>query len=319
VNETIDVLIPTRNRPAALAVTLTALGAQTWPALRIVVADQSDGHGACACGEVRAVLRYLRATGRDVDTFRRSRRRGMAEQRAFLLAQARSAYCLFVDDDVILEPDLVTRLYAVIREERCGLVGSALHGLSHLGQLRPVQEAIEFWDGPVMPETVRPGSPAWQRHHLHSAANLFHVQSRLGNESGPARRYKIAWVGGCVMFDTAMLRAAGGFDFWRELPPQHCGEDVLAQQRVMARFGGCAILPSGAYHMELPTTVTARAIDAPYVLPLADPPAASVAGPPRAGLHADDVAMSSAMSSPSPPHEAPTCRDIDDQASGAKV
>jgi hypothetical protein len=291
VNETIDVLIPTRNRPAALAVTLTALGAQTWPALRIVVADQSDGHGACACAEVRAVLRYLRATGRSVDTFRRTRRRGMAEQRAFLLAQVRSAYCLFVDDDVILEPDLVARLHAVIREERCGLVGSALHGLSYLGHLRPTQEEIEFWDGPVMPETVRPGSPAWTRHHLHSAANLFHVQSRLG--AAPTRRYKIAWVGGCAMFDTAMLRAVGGFDFWRELPPQHCGEDVLAQQRVMARYGGCAILPSGAYHMELPTTVTARAIDAPYVLPLAEPPPAQVPGPSSAGRHADEVAMSS--------------------------
>jgi hypothetical protein len=122
---------------------------------------------------------------------------------------------------------------------------------------------------------------AWSRHHLHSAANLFHVQTSLNAHGGDAaagqgparhetRRYKVAWVGGCVMFDTAMLRAAGGFDFWEALPPQHCGEDVLAQQRVMARFGGCAILPSGAYHMELPTTVTARAIDAPYVLPLED-------------------------------------------------
>jgi hypothetical protein len=169
-----------------------------------------------------------------------------------------------------------------------------------------------------MPETVRPGSPAWQRHHLHSAANLFHVQSRLANDSGSTRRYKIAWVGGCVMFDTAMLRAAGGFDFWRELPPQHCGEDVLAQQRVMARFGGCAILPSGAYHMELPTTVTARAIDAPYMLPLADPQAESVAGLSRVGRHADEVAMSSAMSSCCPAHDAPTCGDIDGQASGVK-
>jgi hypothetical protein len=93
------------------------------------------------------------------------------------------------------------------------------------------------------------------------------VQARLGS-SGGTRRYKVAWVGGCVLFDTAKLRAAGGFDFWRALPPQHCGEDVLAQQRVMARFGGCAILPSGAYHMELPTTVTGRAVDAPHVLPL---------------------------------------------------
>jgi GT2 family glycosyltransferase len=287
VSETIDVLIPTRNRPAALAVTLTALGAQTWPALRIVLADQSDGDGACAHGEVQAVLRYLRATGRGVETFRRARRRGMAEQRAFLLAQARSAYCLFVDDDVILEPDLVARLHTVIRAERCGLVGSALHGLSYLGQSRPMQETIEFWNGPVVPETIRPGSPGWARHHLHSAANLFHVQSRLKSGDGAPRRYKIAWVGGCVMFDTAKLRAVGGFDFWRELPAQHCGEDVLAQQRVMARHGGCAILPSGAYHMELPTTITARAIDAPYVLPLADPPPDDPPGMPDAAACPD--------------------------------
>jgi GT2 family glycosyltransferase len=275
-SETIDVLIPTCNRPAALAVTLAALGAQTWPSLRIVVSDQSDGDGAGACGqgEVQAVLRYLRATGRQVDTWRNLPRRGMAQQRAFLLQQVQAHYCLFLDDDVILEPDLVARLHAVIEAEGCGFVGSALHGLSYLGQERPHHETIEFWNGPVTPETVRPGSRAWARHHLHSAANLFHVQARLGcglhagGEVAPTRTYKIAWVGGCVLFDTACLRAAGGYDFWPDLPAQHCGEDVLAQQRVMARYGGCAILPSGAYHMELPTTVTARAIDAPYVLPI---------------------------------------------------
>jgi len=280
VQEVIDVLLPTRNRPAALAVTLATLGAQSWPALRIVIADQSDGADACAAAEVQAVLRYLRATGRGVEAHRRPLRRGMAEQRAFLLAQAGARYCLFVDDDVILEPDLVARLHSTIRSEGCGFVGSALHGLSYLGERRPLQETIEFWDGPVTPEVVHPGTTAWTRHHLHSAANLFHVQSSL-LEEGPdgrlskqeTRRYKVAWVGGCVMFDTAMLRAAGGFDFWAALPSQHCGEDVLAQQRVMARFGGCAIFPSGAYHMELPTTVTARAIDAPYVLPLAAQPA----------------------------------------------
>jgi len=267
--QAIDVLVPTCDRPAALAVTLASLGFQTWPSLRIVVADQSDGAGACVQGEVQAVLRYLRATGRQVETWRNLPRRGMAQQRAFLLDQVRAPYCLFVDDDVILEPDLVARLHAVIEAEGCGFVGSALHGLSYLGQERPVQENIEFWDGPVTPETVRPGTPAWARHHLHSAANLFHLQSRLGpgRDGNAIRIYKVAWVGGCVLFDTACLRAAGGYDFWRALPAQHCGEDVLAQQRVMARYGGCAIFPSGAYHMELPTTVTARAIDAPYVLP----------------------------------------------------
>jgi GT2 family glycosyltransferase len=263
--DAIDVLVPTCERPAALAVTLASLAAQPVAPLRIVISDQSRA-SAFEQAEVLAVLRYLQAGGRSVETWRHLPRRGMAEQRAFLLARARAPYCLFVDDDVILEPDLVGRLHRTIVEQGCGFVGSAVHGLSYRGQRRPAQEAVEFWDGPVEPETVRPGSPAWERHHLHSAANLFHVQARLGIGRAATRCYRVAWIGGCVMFDTAKLRAAGGFEFWRELPPEHCGEDVLAQLRVMERFGGCGIMPSGAYHMELPTTVTRREVDAPQVL-----------------------------------------------------
>jgi GT2 family glycosyltransferase len=262
----VDVLVPTCDRPAALAVTLTALAAQTCQLLRIVVSDQSARASVFESGEVLAVLRYLRARGRVVETLRHLPRRGMAEQRAFLLAQARAPYCLFLDDDVILEPDLVERLHRSIVELGCGFVGSALHGLSYRGQQRPAQEAIEFWDGPVEPEVVRPGGRQWARHHLHSAANLFHVQARLGLSREATRHYRVAWVGGCVLFDTAKLVAAGGFEFWRDLPQEHCGEDVLAQLRVMERYGGCAIIPSGAYHMELPTTVARREVDAPTVL-----------------------------------------------------
>jgi hypothetical protein len=274
----IDVLVPTCGRPAALAVTLTAIGAQDYPALRIVVSDQTEGAGALAQPEVVAVLRYLRATGRQVETWHHLPRRGMAEQRAFLLAQVHAPYCLFVDDDVILEPGLVGRLQGLLARQGCGFVGSAVHGLSYLGQQRPAQEQLSFWEGRVEPETVVPGSSAWARHHLHSAANLFHVQQRLGVPPEEPRAYRVAWVGGCVLFDTARLRAAGGFDFWPALPPEHCGEDVLAQLRVMERFGGCGMLPSGAYHMELPTTLKERAVDAPWAL-LAQDEALAKSGP----------------------------------------
>lgn len=262
----IDVLIPTCNRAAALAVTLTALASQTQRDLRIVVSDQSDGEGAAASAEVRAVLRYLEARGLDVAMLRHLPRRGMAEQRAFLLAQVTAPCCLFLDDDVIIENDLIERMARILQQQRCGFVGSALHGLSHAHDVRPHQQAIEFWEGPVEPEAIAPGGSGWERHHLHSAANLFHVQRRLGIGPDMTRAYRVAWIGGCVLFDTAKLRAAGGFDFWKTLPPEHCGEDVLAQLRVMARSGGCGIIPSGAYHMELPTTVVSRRVDAPRVL-----------------------------------------------------
>lgn len=262
----VDVLVPTCNRPYALAMTLTSLAAQTLRSMRIVISDQSDREDVLDQPEVRAVLRLLTASGREVETWRHLPRQGMAEQRAFLLSRVTAQYCLFLDDDVLLENDLVERLLAAIREQQCGFVGSALHGLSYAEDVRPHQQQLELWDGRVEPELVSPESPAWARHHVHSAANLYHVQQKLGLTDGQTRYYRVAWVGGCVLFDSAKLRETGGFDFWPQLPPQHAGEDVLAQLRVMERYGGCGIIPSGAYHMELPTTVTERRVDAPHVL-----------------------------------------------------
>jgi len=31
--------------------------------------------------------------------------------------------------------------------------------------------------------------------------------------------------GGAILFDVAKLRDGGGFEFWQELPPNHCGEE----------------------------------------------------------------------------------------------
>ncbi|HZP43134.1 MAG TPA: glycosyltransferase family A protein [Candidatus Binatia bacterium] len=262
----LDVLIPTCRRPAALAVTLAALVGQRDVAFRVVVADQTEDGDPFAVPEVRAVCRVLEATGRPVETRRNLPRRGLAEQRRFLLGRARAPYVLFLDDDVILEPWALGALHRTIRAEGCGFVGAAVVGLSHAGDVRPAEEAIEFWDGPVRPERIEPGEGAWHRHRLHNAANLLHVARRLGLDARRPRTYRVAWVGGCVLYDAAKLRAVGGFEFWRELPVDHCGEDVVAQLRVMERFGGCGLVPSGAYHQELPTTVPDRRVDAPRVL-----------------------------------------------------
>lgn len=261
----VDILIPTFRRPAALAVTLTSVMAQAHREFRLVISDQSDD-SAFATGEVMAVVRLLRAHGHVVEALTHLPRRGMAEQRQFLLERAIAPYALFLDDDVILEPDVVARMLRVIEQESCGFVGSAVIGLSHLDDVRPHEQAIEFWDGPVTPEVVTPNSPAWDRHRLHNAANLYHVQRRLGLTSGTQRTYRVAWVGGCVLYDVAKLREAGGFLFWPALPPAHAGEDVLAQLHVMARYGGCGLIPSGAYHQQLPTTVIDRQVDAPQFL-----------------------------------------------------
>jgi GT2 family glycosyltransferase len=258
----VDVLIPTYRRSAALAVTLTSVMAQTWPQLRIVVSDQTEDADVADAPEVAAITRLLRARGTAVDVHKHLPRRGLAEQRHFLLEQARAPYVLYLDDDVICAPDLVERLVGCITTERCGFVGSALIGLSFDDDVRPHEQHVEFWDGPVEPERIERGTPAWERWRLHNAANIHHLAHRLELDPRQARPYKVAWVGGCVLYDVAALRAVGGFGFWRDLPSTHSGEDVLAQLRVMERFGGCGILPSGAYHQELSTTVPDRSNDA---------------------------------------------------------
>lgn len=265
---TLDVLIPTCDRPAALAVTLAGLCAQSLrdpggTPFRVVVSDQSEAPVADS-GEVRAVLDVLRAHGHPVELHRHLPRRGLAEQRHFLLELCRAPRALFLDDDLLLEPWVVAQLTAVLDREACGFVGAAVIGLSH----RHDAQHVEFWTGRVAPELVEPGSDAWSRYQLHNAANLWHVQRALGLTPRDTRVYKVAWVGGCVLYDAAKLRAVGGFGFWTELPREHSGEDVLAQLRVMARFGGCGVMPGGVYHLELPTTVPNREVDAPRVLPV---------------------------------------------------
>jgi GT2 family glycosyltransferase len=269
---TIDILIPTYRRAAALAVTLTSLCAQTYRDFRVVISDQTEDDDPLATGEVQVAIRVLQAHGNLVITHKHLPRRGIAEQRQFLLEQATAPYVLFLDNDLILEPYVLEYLLQAIQEEQCGFVGSAVIGLSFLNDVRPDQQAIELWQEPVQPEVVRSGTPQWERYKLHNAANLYHVQQQLDciNQAShfPVKKYKykVAWVPGCILYDTTKLQDVGGFSFWQELPPNHCGEDVLAQLRVMARYGGCGLLPSGVYHQELPTTIVDRSQDAPQLL-----------------------------------------------------
>lgn len=267
----VDVLIPTYRRPAALASTLTALAGQDSGPHRLVLSDQG-GRSTPALGDplVEAVLRVLRVRGWQVETHTHLPPRGMAEHRDFLLARVAASRCLFLDDDVVCEPSVLGRLQDALDTLGCGFVGAAVIGLSHLGDVRTEEQAAFQPVEQVRPERIRKGTPAWERWRLHNAATPLH----LGRRTPPGPRgwtaYRVAWIGGCVLYDTAKLRACGGFGFHGQLPPGHAGEDVVAQLRVQERFGGAGVLPSGAYHLELPTTVTDRRADAYRLLEAAD-------------------------------------------------
>ena len=201
----VDVLIPTFARPVSLSVTLAAVAAQTHPSFGVTISDQTERDPIPSESlEVAALVRILEAGGHPVRRHRHLPRQGLAEHRQWLLDQATAPYVLFLDDDVFIERDLVARLVRAIRAARCGFVGSAVVGLSYRDDRRPEEQAIELWDGPVTPERVVPATPAWDRYRLHNAANLQHLRERLGGR--PDRLYRVAWVGGCVLYDTEKLR-----------------------------------------------------------------------------------------------------------------
>jgi GT2 family glycosyltransferase len=258
----VDVLVPTAGRVTELAVTLAGLAAQDSPAFSVVISDQSNTGAAAEDPSVRAMLRVLEAQGRPTKYLRHELRAGLAEHRQFLLEQSSAEYVLFLDDDVWLEPGTIERLHTAIRSLGAGFVGASMQGLSYLGDVRPhEQTAFEPWQGTVLPERVRRGSPAFERWRLHNAANISHIAAGSGLAEGEWLAYRIAWVAGCVLFRRQSLVDAGGFDFGAEVPATASGEDVAAQWRVMDTEGGAGIIPSGAVHLESPTTVPVRDVD----------------------------------------------------------
>ena len=262
----IHLLIPTYKRVKALAVTLTSLYYQTEASFNIVIADQSGDNALEEDQTIQTIKRLLEKKGHAVSILKNLPHRGMAQQRQFLLDQSNSKYSLFLDDDLILESYVVANMKQMLEKQSIGFVGCAVIGLSYKNDVRPHQQEIEFWEGVITPEIIVPKSNEWERYRLHNAANILHVEQKFGATFNNPLPYKIAWVGGCVMYDTGKLREVGGFSFWQDLPEKHCGEDVLAQLRVMKKYGGCAIIPSGVYHQELETTVHDRKVNAPEYL-----------------------------------------------------
>lgn len=256
----VDVLIPTCGRKTGLAMVLTSLLGQTFTDFNVIISDQTPDDEYLSSIELRTVVDALRWRGHQVTLHRHLPARGLAEQRHFLLSQSSAPYVHYLDDDVLLDPSVLGRMISVLQQEQCGFVGCAATGLDYLHDERPHQQQIECWEGPVEPEPLTPETldTVWHRHLVNNAANPLHLERRLAPE-GQTVRYKIAWVGGAnVLFDRAKLLSVGGFSWWQRLPPVHAGEEVVVQFLLIRKYGGCGVLPSGTYHLGLPTTVVDR-------------------------------------------------------------
>jgi len=250
----VDVLLPTCDRVESLVMTLAGLSGQTINDIHLVVSDQGKTTAA-ASPVVQALLRVIRAGSEEaeVEWFHRIPSLGIAEQRDFLLKRAYTENVLYLDDDVLMSPWVLETMLRTLKEQGCAFVGAFPAGLSFRDDVRPGQQRIDYWSGDVCPEAVDPGSAEWERWHLHRAANLYHVCKSI--PPGEVRLYKVAWIASCILYDRQKLLDIGGFSFWDRLPRYHSGEEVLVQNLLMRRWGGCAMAPSGTYYSELPSTV----------------------------------------------------------------
>ncbi len=262
----VDVLIPTCGRKTALAVTLGGLLAQSFTDFAVTIADQTEGQPYLDDGELRTICRALEQQGHAVRALANLPRRGMAQQRHFLLQQARAPLVHYLDDDVLLGPAMLERMVRVIEEERCGFVGAAVSGLRHLDDGLPEDLPFEPWEGPVRPEPHAWESIPWPRYRLHIRDHPLLLTRRYAAD-GRTVRYKVAWVGANVVYDREKLERVGGFGWWARLPPNHSGEEVLVQLLLARHYGGCAILPAEAYHLELPSQVPDREVKADHMFP----------------------------------------------------
>lgn len=255
----VDVLIPTYHRKTGLAIVLTSLLGQSFTDFDVIISDQTEGDDTYLESiEILTLVRALRWHGHAVTLHHHLPRRGMAEQRNFLLEQSAAPYVHYLDDDVLLDPLVLERMLRVIQHEGCGFVGCAATGLGYLGDVRPHQQHIECWAGSVTPEPLEPDTIPWERHLVNNAANPLHLEQQLV-QGQDIIRYKVAWVGGAnVLYDRAKLLDVGGFSWWHRLPPEHAGEEVVVQFLLIRKYGGCGILPSGTYHLGLPTSVEDR-------------------------------------------------------------
>jgi GT2 family glycosyltransferase len=248
----VDILLPTYNRLESLIMCLSGIAGQTFSTFRLIVSDQSD-EPVCDRPVIQSLLRVIEARGATVEWHYREPSQGIAEQRDFLLGRSAAQYVLYLDDDVWMVPTVLQTMVDTIQKEGVGFVGAFPNGLSYRDDIRPHQQHIEFWESDVKPEAIRPDTPEWDRNVLHRAANLHHVSLLI--PKGERRLYKVAWIAACILYDREKLLEIGGFSFWNRLPRYQSGEEVLVQNLMMRRWGGCSIAPSGTYFSEVPTTV----------------------------------------------------------------
>ncbi|MEM1232553.1 MAG: glycosyltransferase [Pseudomonadota bacterium] len=247
-----SVVIATRNRPAALALSIPLLQGQSRAPAEIIVIDASDDPGPS-----REIVEGLaRTLGADI-RFVRAARKGISFQRNQGLALVRAPVVLLPDDDSLFLPKAAAEILAVYERDREGLVGGVCG--------REVRTA---------PEGVLETATYRERRGDTLRRWLFRAQIRFERRFFPDPFLSVAdakyraltpppWLepdrhalvetmtGFRMSFRTEVLRAIGGFD--ETLGSYSLGEDVDASLRVLDSHVLVGALQAEVFHYKDPS------------------------------------------------------------------
>ena len=150
---TLSVVIATKNRPQDLEATVASLLAQSCTADELIVIDQSNDSASKRAVE-RAVANRRRFQGGApvLQYIHKSNIPGAAAARNVGIDLARGDILVFLDDDVILEPDFLREMLAVYEQDRAAAGVSGI--ITNYERPPRWQRAVlrAFWRGPFHDE-----------------------------------------------------------------------------------------------------------------------------------------------------------------------
>jgi GT2 family glycosyltransferase len=198
------VVIPTRNRPDDLEVTVKSVLSQTVLPERLIVVDQSGSSESWT--RVSACIRGRAASGHlvpDLIYILDPAIPGLTAARNRALGQVAEEIVLFLDDDVILEPEFVEEILAVYRghPEACGVGGI-------ITNYAPPSPPFRCWTRLfVLPPFWDDRQPVYWRARRLQGAGPVRV-TRLG---GGLMSFRLAEIAG-MRFDEGLTGACDGED-----------------------------------------------------------------------------------------------------------
>ncbi len=139
-----SLIIPTRNRCSSLRLVIQELERQRYPRERFEVVVVDDGSS-----DDTTPMLHEQSTSYSLTALRHERNQGTSAARNRAIRAAKGSYCLFLDDDVLASPDLLS-----------------LHEEAHRGQVRSVVR------GPVI-NVPKPPESAPSQLWRHYSMNYF--------------------------------------------------------------------------------------------------------------------------------------------------